>query len=54
MDMIVNASNELTPSEVYGVLHDLGYYWSNETQCYYSSNFELPLLTDAQAIMENM
>ena len=60
MKMYKPSSDELTTSEVSGLLSDLGYRWSNEAQCYYSTDFELPLLTDkegrhlAQAIMENI
>lgn len=60
MELNSNGSNKLTTSEVSGLLGDLGYRWSNEAQCYYSTNFELPLLTHeqgrslAKAIMENI
>lgn len=45
MELNSNGSNKLTTSEVSGLLSDLGYRWSNEAQCYYSTDFELPLLT---------
>lgn len=28
------------------ILYQLGYYWSNEAQCYYSTDYKLPLLTN--------
>lgn len=44
----INNSNHLTCSEVSETLSELGYRWSNEAQCYYSTDFELPLLTDEE------
>lgn len=44
----INNSNHLTRSEVSEALSELGYRWSNEAQCYYSTDFELPLLTDEE------
>lgn len=48
MESIPSNNNELTTSEVSQILHTLGYRWSNEAQCYYSTDFELPLLTGAK------
>ena len=39
-------SDELTRSEISQILRKLGYRWSNEAQCYYSTDFEMPILTD--------
>lgn len=44
--MNVNASNNLTIQEISSILNLLGYCWSNEAQCYYSIDFEMPILTD--------
>lgn len=48
MDMNISRSNHLTSSEVSEILKPLGYRWSNEAQCYYSTDFELALLTDKE------
>ena len=48
MNMNISRSNHLTSSEVYEILKPLGYRWSNEAQCYYSTDFELSLLTDKE------
>lgn len=48
MDMDISRSDYLTSSEVYEILKPLGYRWSNEAQCYYSTDFELALLTDKE------
>lgn len=44
----INNSNHLTRSEVSETLSELGYRWSNEAQCYYSTDFELALLTNKE------
>ena len=46
MQSMPSNKNKLTTSEISQSLHVLGYRWSNEAQCYYSTDFELPLLTD--------
>lgn len=38
----------LTSSDASLILRSLGYEWSNEAQCYYSTDFKLGLLTDNQ------
>lgn len=44
--MNVNASNNLTIQEISSILNILGYCWSNEAQCYYSTDFKMLILTD--------
>lgn len=39
-------SNHLASSEVSQILQKLGYKWSNESQCWYSTDFKMPLLND--------
>ena len=46
MDMNISRTGHLTTSEASEILKPLGYRWSNEAQCYYSTDFELALLTD--------
>lgn len=46
MDMNISRSDQLTGSEIYQILRKLGYRWSNEAQCYYSTDFKMPILTD--------
>lgn len=39
-----NNGGRLTTSEVYMILNKLGYEWSNEAQCYYSTDYQLSVL----------
>ena len=39
-------SNHLASSGVSQILQKLGYKWSNEAQCWYSTDFKMPLLND--------
>lgn len=48
MNKPINDSSHLTRSEVSEILSELGYRWSNEAQCYYSTDFELALLTNKE------
>lgn len=43
-----NSNSDLTSSDVGVILRTLGYEWSNEAQCYYSTDFEMGLLTHKQ------
>ena len=44
MNMDISNGKDLTLSEISWILRPLGYCWSNEAQCYYSTDFEIPLL----------
>lgn len=48
MDAMKPKDNKLTSSQVYQILATLGYEWSNEAQCYYSTDFKLAPITGRQ------
>lgn len=46
--LMADGSKQLNTSETSEVLYSLGYRWSNEAQCYYSTDFLLPCIKGAE------